>query len=114
MKHMSFFYTQEQVRKQTKTVTRRLGWWFVERGELIQPVVKVQGLKKGERHTFIGPPIQVVSAEFVNLEFPTPQDLILEGFPGMDPEEFVRMFIRINKCERDVVVNRIQFQYLDE
>ena len=46
---MSFALTTEQVRNRTKTVTRRLGWATAKAGDIVQPIVKGQGLKKGER-----------------------------------------------------------------
>ena len=49
MRNMSFALTTEQIRARTKTVTRRLGWEFLKPGDLVQAVVKCQGLKKGEK-----------------------------------------------------------------
>ena len=48
-RNMSFAMTTEQVRNQTKTVTRRQGWRFLNAGDILQPVVKGMGLKKGEK-----------------------------------------------------------------
>ncbi len=49
MRNMSFAMTTEQVRNQTKSVTRRFGWWFLKPGDEVQPVVKGMGLKKGDQ-----------------------------------------------------------------
>lgn len=61
MRHMSFALTTEQVRARTKTVTRRVRWLFAKPGDIVQPVVKGQGLKKGETVEKIGAPIRFVS-----------------------------------------------------
>jgi len=49
VRNMSFAMTTKQVRNQTKTVTRRFGWWFLKAGDIVQPVEKAMGLKKGEK-----------------------------------------------------------------
>lgn len=43
-KNMSFMLTTERVRNKTKTVTRRLGWQNLKRGEIINK------LFEGENH----------------------------------------------------------------
>ena len=48
MRNMSFSMTTEAVRRREKTVTRRLGWWNLQPGTILQAVEKAQGLKKGE------------------------------------------------------------------
>jgi hypothetical protein len=45
--NMSFSLTTQQARDKTKDVTRRLGWWFLEPGDIVQQVEKARGLKKG-------------------------------------------------------------------
>jgi hypothetical protein len=57
VRNISFALTTAQVRARTKTVTRRVGWTFLKPGDLLQPVVKCRGLKKGERVEKIGGPI---------------------------------------------------------
>jgi hypothetical protein len=47
-RNMSFMLTTEQVRNQTKDVTRRLKWLFLKSGDILNAVVKGIGLKKGE------------------------------------------------------------------
>ena len=48
MRNISFSMTTEAVRRREKTVTRRLGWWNLKPGTVLQAVEKAQGLKKGE------------------------------------------------------------------
>lgn len=60
MRNMSFALTAEQIRNRTKTVTRRLRWFRLKPGALLQPVLKSQGLKKGEHVEKICGHIRVV------------------------------------------------------
>ena len=113
---MSFAFTTDQIRARTKTVTRRLGWRFAQPGDLVQPVVKGQGLKKGERLERIGPPIRLLKVDRVALAGPTltVEDVAREGYPGLSPRDFIDLFRRHNTCPRGVVVTRIEFEYVDE
>lgn len=113
MQNMSFKLTTEQVRAQTKTVTRRLGGWRIKVGDLRQPVVQNQGLKKGERITRINGPIRFTDVRRERLDAITPEDVIREGFPGMTPAAFVAMFTGHNHCRPDAEVARLAFEYLE-
>lgn len=119
MRNISFALTTEQVRNQTKTVTRRLGWKNLKPGTVLQPVVKGMGLKKGEKVEKIGGPIRVKSVRREYLALLT-FDLVYgyaeceaEGFPEMSPEEFVEMFTEHNDCDEDEEVTRIEFEYVN-
>lgn len=115
MRNMSFALTTEQVRNRTKTVTRRIGWGFARPGMLLQPVVKGQGLKKGEQVERIGGPIRIRSVSRETLtEGLSQSDVRREGFPHMSPREFTAMFCRHNNCTPNTVVARIEFEYVDE
>jgi hypothetical protein len=109
---MSFALTTDQMRNQTKTVTRRLGWETAKVGDVVQPVVKGQGLKKGECVETIGGPIRFTAVDRVRLGDITPQDVYREGFPKMTAREFVQMFKKHNGGLKDQVVTRIQFEFL--
>lgn len=119
MKLMSFALTTEQVRNQTKTVTRRLGWKDAKPGDVVQPIVKGQGLKKGEKVVRIGCPIRFVSVERCRLDallgddFAASDEAKLEGFPQLTSEEFVAMFCEHNRCTPDTEVTRIEFGYTE-
>lgn len=114
MRNISFALTTEQVRNQTKTVTRRVGWMFLKKGDLLQPVVKGQGLKKGEAVEKIGGPILVVDVHREELlEGLSQSDVMREGFPGMSPREFAEMFCAHNGCRPTSFVTRIQFEYTE-
>lgn len=104
--------TTEQILEQTKTVTRRNGWAFLKEGDLLQPVYKSQGLKKGEKIRKLGEPIIVKEISEEPLNAITPDDVRLEGFPNMTPAEFVEMYCKANRCEPDKVVRRIEFGWL--
>ena len=111
MKRMSFALTTEQIKNQTKTVTRRLGWNNLQPGDLIQPIVKGMGLKKGEKQELIGSPIKVKSISVQKLYQISFEDVRHEGFPQMSQEGFIEMFCKANKCDRNTRVNRIEFEF---
>lgn len=114
MRLMSFALTTEQIRARTKTVTRRRGWLFAKPGDVVQPVVKAQGLKKGEHVEKIGGPIRFVAVDRVVLGDISPQDVYREGFPDHTPREFVALFKKANGGGlKDQVVTRIQFEYVE-
>lgn len=119
MRNMSFMLTTAAVEDQTKNVTRRLGWDNLKPGDLLQPVLKGMGLKRGESVQKIGCPIMVarVTREPLNAMLAMPAEeqaavTLLEGFPGMSADEFVGMFCAHNKCAPDTPVNVIEFVYL--
>lgn len=113
---MAFSLTTRQVRARKKTVTRRLGWANLERGQHFMAVVKGMGLKKGEKVERL--------CECVCMDNrPEPlQRLIdepkygwkearLEGFPEMNGAQFVAFFCKANGVKPARVVNRIIFEY---
>jgi hypothetical protein len=57
MRRMSFSLTTDQVLAQTKTVTRRFGWDSLKPGDIIQPIRKGMGLKRGQKQELLGCPI---------------------------------------------------------
>jgi hypothetical protein len=109
---MSFALTTDQVRNQTKTVTRRFGWWFLKPGDLIWAVEKSMGLQKGEKVKRLGL-IRVVSVRKEPLNAITHEDCAKEGFPDFYPADFVGMLSSHNGCADDEPVNRIEFVYRD-
>lgn len=111
-RNMSFAMTTEQVRNQTKTVTRRFGWWFLKPGDVVQPVEKAMGLQKGEKIKKIGGLVRIVSARKEPLNYIDDTDCAMEGFPDFTPEEFVHMLCTHYGCSREHPVNRIEFEYL--
>jgi len=110
---MSFALTTEQVRNRTKTVTRRLGWTFAKAGDVVQPVVKAQGLKKGERVEKIGGPIRFVNVRRERLSEITPDECMREGFPDYAPVDFAAMFCEHNRVPIWTDVTRIEFEYVE-
>ncbi len=110
---MSFALTTEQVRKKIKFVTRRLGWWFLEKGDLVQPVEKTMGLKKGEKIKRINGPIRIISTRKEQLVAVTHRECEKEGFPELSAMGFIWMFQQHNKgVGLTDSVNRIAFEYL--
>ena len=112
---MSFILTTEQIRNRKKTVTRRLGWKNLKPGELFWAVEKAQGLKKGEKVKRIGLLRCIRNSETVLYgRTLTKADCAREGFPEMTPVQFVRMFQRSMGCLPDAMVQRIEFEYVDD
>jgi hypothetical protein len=116
---MSFMLTTEQAMNKTKTVTRRLGWWFLTPGDIVQQVERCQGLKKGETVKKIHL-IRVVRVRQETLcrllgdRRYGRAECIKEGFPDMYPEDFVLMFMKHNRCNMTTPVNRIEFEYINK
>lgn len=112
MRNMSFMLTTEQFKDRSKTVTRRLGWSFLKPGDRVMGVKKAMGLKKGEAMERLGP-IEIVSVSREELQVITDADAAREGFPKMTGREFVEMFCEHMQTHPSVLVNRIEFRYLD-
>jgi hypothetical protein len=114
MRNMSFALTTDQVRAQTKDVTRRLGWKNLKPGDCFRMVVKAQGLKKGEKVKVLGY-ARVVSndAEALgSMRSHGMHETDREGFPGMECDDFVAMFARNMGCDSSTRVQRIEFEYV--
>lgn len=133
---MSVAFTEDAVRNRTKTVTRRKGWWedkngrrLVKVGDTLKLVRKSMGRKPGE------PIVVVAEVEIVSVRREpltclgkcscwdahkgngtySKHEMSREGFPDMDPDEFVRrFFVDAQGMKRDDVVTRIEWRYLDE
>ena len=111
--------TTEAVRDHSKTVTRRLGWWNLQPGTILQAVEKAQGLKKGE-HVKPICLIRVVNVRRERLDTIVhlgsefgPIECRREGFPELDPWGFLDMFYGANQCDFGTIVNRIEFEYVE-
>ena len=108
---MSFMLTKEQIEVRTKTVTRRLGWWFLKPGDLVWACEKCMGLKKGEKVKRICF-IRIVATRPEPLTAVTQEECAKEGFPDTTPQQFIKMFCELNRCKADTIVNRIKFEYV--
>lgn len=111
-RNMSFSLTTRQYRDQTKDVTRRLGWWNLKAGEIVNGVEKAMGLRKGQKIVVLGQH-RIVSTRAEPLNVITVEDCRREGFPELTPAQFVDMFCQHNHCTPETVINRIEFQYVD-
>lgn len=103
--------TTEQVRNQTKTVTRRLGWLKLKAGDTLNACVKCMGLKKGEKADVITA-IEIVSVRREPVNHITASDVIKEGFPAMSIAEFIVFFCKGHHCKPETIVTRIEFKYI--
>lgn len=95
-------------------------------GQTLWAIEKGQGLKKGDKVKRLAE-LYVVSCRAEPLNHllgiwrtgyrrytatEAKIEMIKEGFPLLTPLEFVLMFCKLNDCEGDVLVNRIEFEYL--
>ena len=125
---MSVAFTEQAVVERRKTVTRRKGWWEDKNGRrLLYPgdrltlCRKVMGRKAGE------PLVRIAEVEVFHVRRELLSHLITgntdygqremtaEGFPDMDPVEFMRRFFwdaqRLGPMDD---VTRIEWRYLDD
>jgi len=121
MRLASFFYTVPQMEEEIKSVTRRMGWWWLLQKDLVNEQVivlavqKSQGRKKGEPIVPIYP-IRILSArkEPLNRMITDVRygydEVIKEGFPNWTPYQFVEFICDMHKCKPDIEVNRIHFK----
>lgn len=119
---MSFALTSEQILNKSKIVTRRLGWKFLKPGDLVQPVKKGMGLKKGEKIEKLGSPIRIIDVRPERLRrmidetdygFDECQKEGFENHPELQwPSYFVDFFCRTHKgCTLDREITRVEFEY---
>ena len=118
-RNMSFFYTQEQIRNRSKTVTRRLGWTFLNAGDIVNACVKCQGLGKGGKIEKICQ-IRVTDVRQENLHKMAydssygKREAIKEDFPSKSGRQFVAMFCSHMKCAPESKITRIEFEYVEK
>ena len=112
-RNISFMLTKPQFLDQTKTVTRRMGWYFLEPGDILNGCEKCQGLRKGETIKKLGQ-IRIVNVRREPLWHISQEDCIAEGFPEMSPWEFIEFFCSTHKgCDPDTEITRIEFEYCE-
>ena len=139
---MSVSMTADAVIERRKTVTRRKGWTFLKPGDRLTLCRKVMGRKPGEPWERLAE-VEVVSVareplwELTRRDYATTyppalhpggrlliqwagptayasREVAREGFPGMDPAEFVeRFFLVAQGMKADDEVTRIEWRYLD-
>lgn len=112
-RNMSFMLTTDQIINKTKTVTRRLGWRFLRPGDLVMACRKCQGIPKGGKIERLGL-IRVISTRLEPLAEITKEDCVKEGFPRLTPHDFTEMFKKEMKCGKNEIVNRIEFEYMED
>lgn len=116
-RNMSFSLTTEQFKAKTKTVTRRVGWKFLNPGDLVMGCKKCMGLKPGEAIERLGM-IKIKSVRREDLSdllfdpYYGASEVIKEGFPHMTPKEFVEMFVDHMRGDKNQEVTRIEFEHI--
>jgi len=118
---MSVAFTERAVVERRKTVTRRKGWWLDKRGHrIVKPgdrltlCRRVMGRKPGE------PLLRLADVEVVAVDreplwrCAEPGEMEREGFPGMEPSDFVARYFTPQGIARSDDVTRIEWRYLDD
>ena len=113
---ISVSLTEDAVVERRKTVTRRVGWAHLRPGERLTLCRKVQGRKR--RDGTVEPLVRLAEVEVVAVSREPlwsvdDLDVEREGFPGRDAEWFIASFIEHMRCQRDTVLTRIEWRYLD-
>ena len=110
---MSVAFTEDPVVRREKTVTRRKGWEHLKPGDRLTLCRKVMGRKPGEPLVRLAE-VEVVSVRRELLGDITAEEVALEGFPGMEPGEFIRQFFEEPQgIGVHDTVYRIEWRYLD-
>jgi hypothetical protein len=122
-RRMSCSLTIDAVRARTKTVTRRHvdTWQQLKPGDLLTLVEKGMGLRKGERQVVLAE-VEVVDVRVEPLHLIDDDEVAREGFDGMFPFEFVRMWLDSHGYARLAAQNevmavqcrRIEWRYVEE
>lgn len=125
MRNISFALTTQQMRDRTKTVTRRRGTFYarvLKPGDLVCAVEKSQGIKKGGlvrlgtirvKEVWVEPLSHICNYPFVGAEGQY-EECVAEGFPELQPPDFVRMFCTHMGGAVDQIVTRIEFEHVKE
>lgn len=109
MRLISFALTKQQFIDGTKDVTRRLYWQKLKAGDHLMVVEKTMGLKKGEKVVKLGE-IEVINVRREPLLTITQEDVVREGFPDWDEQQFIDFFCQVNKFDSRDDVTRIEFR----
>jgi hypothetical protein len=110
---MSVALTEQAVVERRKTVTRRLGWRFLEPGDRLTLCRKVRGRKAGEPLVRLAE-VEVVDVRREPLSRIAPADVAREGFEPWRRRQFIEFFCHTMRCHRDTEVTRIEWRYLPE
>lgn len=115
---MSVALTEDAVLTRQKTVTRRNGWWTDRNGKrLLLPgdtltlCRKVMGRKAGEPLIRLCD-VEVLSVRRERLAAITYSDCAREGFPAMQPSEFIAFYCAHMGGDAWQQVTRIEWRYL--
>ena len=123
---MSVAMTTQAVIERRKTVTRRKGWLMLKPGDRLTLCRKVMGRQGAPLVRLAEVEVVRVWRESLLVLLGEPERSIRsfvraraeverEGFPGMDPREFVqRFFVDAQGMSPDDEVTRIEWRYLDE
>lgn len=113
---MAVALTEDAVRRREKTVTRRVGWWFLRPGDRLTLVRKSMGRRRADGT--VEPLVRLAEVEVVTVNreplaaIPL-ADVAREGFPAWSTWHFIRFFCENMRVTPDTEVTRIEWRYLD-
>lgn len=120
---MSVAYTEQAVVDRIKHVTRRKGWSMLSPGDRVTLCRKVQGRRRASG--YVEPLVRLAEVEILgvrrerlDLMITDPvygaAEVAAEGFPGMEPVEFIhRFFTHAQGIPAEAVITRVEWRYLD-
>lgn len=120
-KRMACSLTIDAVRDRTKTVTRRHAntWANLKPGDRLTLIEKGMGLKKGEKQVVLAE-VEILNNTIEPLYEITYEDVLREGFTGMDEFGFIDMWLDSHHITfkdqseaMSYLVRRIAWRYLD-
>jgi hypothetical protein len=113
MRNLSCALTKKAVRLRIKTVSRRLGysWMNLKIGDLVRIVDRCMGFKKGEHPKKLAIVRIVERPRLVKLDRITQADVYREGF-SFHRLNFIQFFCEHMHCPRNKMVVRIEWVYL--
>ena len=117
---MSCSATEQAVVDRTKTVTRRLGWRFLEPGDQLTLCRKVMGRKRADGT--VEPLVRLAEVTVESVVFEPlwmiawrADDVAREGVPDVEtPTAFIEFYSAAFSCNHETVITRIEWSYNDD
>jgi len=118
VRRIAFSHTTPQILDRSKTVTRRVGWRFLQPGDLLQAVDKARGLERGEARLLAVLRVLSVRVEPLSRLRTDPRyaedELPREGFPCWTLDEFLESFKRTHGLKSEsALITRIEFEFVE-
>tara|TARA_R110000782_G_scaffold259110_2_gene349300 strand:+ start:13482 stop:13832 length:351 start_codon:yes stop_codon:yes gene_type:complete len=107
---ISFRDTPSQIRTKTKTVTRRNNWRHAKIGMQLRGVNRLPTKQNPHPKTICF--VEITAVDLVRVRDIDQADCDAEGFPELDPIEFIALYCTIHKKKPHDWITRIEFEYI--